>query len=100
MPVPPFPMPRMPATSVARLTSALVMTPATALRMPLRLPSVSEPDTTTLVDEAVPATTTSPAKVEVAVVDVAVKLLLVVLGTTIQVGSEGGQPGLRVCPGR
>jgi hypothetical protein len=57
----------------------LVITPATALRIPLRLPIVREPDATTFVDEEVPLIWTPPAKVDVADVDVAMKLPLVVL---------------------
>jgi hypothetical protein len=65
---------------------------------------VSPFETTTFVDDAVPATETFPAKVDVAVVEVAWKLalmfvLLAVEGTTIQVGSLGGQLGFKVCPG-
>ena len=79
----------MPVTSEVRLTKVFVITPATARRMPERLPIETSPETATL-----------PAKVEVALLDVAMKLPLVVLGTTTQVGSVGGQLGLRVCPGR
>jgi hypothetical protein len=68
--------------------------------MPLNVPSVSDPDTTTFVEDAVPATWTLPAKVEVAEVDVAMKLPLVVFGMTTQVGSEGAQLGSSVWPGR
>jgi hypothetical protein len=58
--------------------------------MPLRLPIVRLLETTAFVDDAVPATATLPAKVEVAVVEVAWKLalmfvLLAVEGTTMQV---------------
>jgi hypothetical protein len=65
----------------------------------LRLPTERVPDTTLLVDDAVPATETFPANVDAAVVEVAMKLLLVVLGTTTQVLSLGGQLGFRVWPG-
>jgi hypothetical protein len=96
--------PKIPVTSVERLTRALVTTPAIALRIPLRLPIVRLPETTAFVDDAVPATEVLPAKVEVAVVEVAWKLalmlvLLAVEGTTMQVASLGGQLGLRVWPG-
>jgi hypothetical protein len=61
-------------------------------------------DAKRFVDDAVPATDTLPANVDVAVVEVAWKLeltlvLLAVEGTTIQVGSVGGQLGSSVCPG-
>jgi hypothetical protein len=96
-------MPKMPVTSLERLTSAVLTIPATALRMPLRLPIVMLFETTTFVDEAVPATDVLPAKVEVAVVEVAWKLALIfvlaVEGTTMQVASLGGQLGFSVCPG-
>ena len=104
VPVPPFAIPRTPVTSLERLTSAVVTKPAAALRIPLRLPIVRLLETTTFVDDAVPATETFPAKVDVAVVEVAWKLaltlvLLAVEGTTIQVGSLGGQLGSSVWPG-
>jgi hypothetical protein len=61
------------------------------------------PDTTAFVDDAVPATEVLPAKVEVAVVEVAWKLALIfvlaVEGTTMQVASLGGQLGFKVWPG-
>jgi hypothetical protein len=104
VPVPPFAIPRTPVTSLERLMSTVVTTPATALRMPFKLPIVKPLETTTFVDDAVPATETFPAKVDVAVVEVAWKLalilvLLAVEGMTIQVGSVGGQLGFNVCPG-
>ena len=61
----------MPVTSEVRLTKVFVIAPATARRMPERLPIETSPETATL-----------PAKVEVALLDVAMKLPLVVLGTT------------------
>jgi hypothetical protein len=72
--------------------------------MPLRLPIDRVPDTTALVDDDVPATETFPAKVDVAVVEVAWKLALMfvplaVEGTTMQVGSLGRQLGFKVWPG-
>jgi hypothetical protein len=38
VPVPPFAIPRVPVTSVARFTSALVTAPVVALRIPEREP--------------------------------------------------------------
>jgi hypothetical protein len=71
--------------------------------MPLRLPIERVLDTTAFVDDAVPATEVLPAKVDVAVVEVAWKLALIfvlaVEGTTMQVASLGGQLGFSVCPG-
>jgi hypothetical protein len=93
----------MPVTSLERFTSALVTTPATALRMPFRPPIVRLPETMAFVDDAMPATEVLPAKVDVAVVEVAWKLALIfvlaVEGTTMQVASLGGQLGFSVCPG-
>ena len=99
MPVPPLVIPRTPVTSLERLTRALVTTPATALRIPLRPPIVTLFETTRFVDEDVPATDTLPANVDVAVVEVAWKLELVVFGITTHVGSVGGQLGFSVWPG-
>ena len=54
--MPPFPICRMPVTSVARFTKVLVTTPATALRMPLPLPKVNPVETVKLEVEAEPVT--------------------------------------------
>ena len=55
-PVPPFAIGRIPVTSLARSTSAVVTAPATAFKNPVTLEKVNELDATRAEVEAVPVT--------------------------------------------
>jgi hypothetical protein len=78
-PVPPFATGRMPVTSDARFTRAVVTAPAVAFRKPDTLENVKELETTRLVVDAVPVTARAPLKVEVAVVEVALNIGAVIV---------------------
>ena len=78
-PVPPFETGRTPVTSLARLMRAVATAPAVAFRKPVTFEKVNEFDATRFVVEAVPLTARAPLKVEVAVVEVALKAGAVVV---------------------
>ena len=76
-PVPPFATGRMPVTSLARLMSAVVTAPATALRNPVTLENVNELDATSAEVDAVPVTAKFVVVAFVVVLFVTVRLPIV-----------------------